>query len=178
MFGFGSDLPSKITVLLTLGGWGPAQLTGYSIFIFHCKMNCLRRISPSDHPIIIIINTWGALARMLLEAAGTGCGAPGAEELWGCGGSGGPGPQGCDERGGAGTLTCGNGPGNSFFTETALLDEVHSSRSRFWCGRIALACGNGARKQISGSDNDNAMASEPGAPPTPPASTPRRGYVR
>ncbi len=35
------------------------------------------------------------------------------------------GSQGCDERGGAGTLTCGNGPGGSFFTETALLDEVH-----------------------------------------------------
>ena len=58
-------------------------------------------------------------------------------------------PQGCDERGEAGTLTCGNGPGNSFFTETALLDEVHSSRSRFWCARIALACGNGARKPFS-----------------------------
>ena len=89
---------------------------------------------------------------MLLEAAGTGCGAPGAElggvvaDLEGLG------PQGCDERGGAGTLTCGNGPGNSFFTETALLDEVHSSRSRFWCGRIALACGNGTRKPFSTGD--------------------------
>ena len=86
---------------------------------------------------------------MLLEAAGTGCGAPGAEELGGCGGSGGPGPQGCDKRGGAGTLTCGNGPGNAFFTETALLDEVHSTTERFWCARIALACGNGARKPFS-----------------------------
>ena len=126
---------------------------------------------------------------MLLEAAATGCGAPGAElggdvaDLEGLGPQGcdtvleGLGPQGCGERGGAGTLTCGNGPGNSFFTETALLDEVHSTE-RFWCARIALACGNGARKPISGSDNDNAMASEPGAAPTPPASTPRRGYVR
>ena len=111
----------------------------------------------------------------------------GRHGMWGSGGGVGGdvadleglGPQGCDERGGAGTLTCGNGPGNSVFTETALLDEVHSTE-RFWCGRIALACGNGARKPISGSDNDNAMASEPGAPPppTPPASTPRRGYVR
>ena len=43
-------------------------------------MNGLRRISPFDHPIIIIIiiTTWGALARMLLEAAATGCGVPGA----------------------------------------------------------------------------------------------------
>ena len=55
---------------------------------------------------------------------------------------------GCDERGGAGTLACGNGAGNSFFTGTALLDEVHSTE-RFWCARIALACGNGARKPFS-----------------------------
>ena len=54
------------------------------------------------------------------------------------------GPQGCDERGGAGTLTCGNGAGDSFFTETALLGEMHSTE-RFWCARIALACGNGVQ---------------------------------
>ena len=78
------------------------------------------------------------------------------------------GPQGCDERGGAGTLTCGNGPGNSVFTETALLDEVHSTE-RFWCGRIALACGNGVHgSQFPEEDNEDAMASEPGASPPPP----------
>ena len=126
---------------------------------------------------------------MPLEAAGTGCGAPGGvggdvADLEGLGPQGcgtvleGLGPQGCDERGGAGTLTCGNGPGNSVFTETALLDEVHSTE-RFWCGRIALACGNGVHgSQFPEEDNEHAMASEPGAPPTPPASTPRRGYVR
>ena len=54
--------------------------------------------------------------------------------MWGPGGVGGDvadleglGPQGCDERGGVGTLTCGNGAGGSFFMETALLDEVHST---------------------------------------------------
>ena len=55
--------------------------------------------------------------------------------MWGSGGGVGGdvadleglGPQGGDERGGAGTLACGNGPGNAFFTETALLDEVHST---------------------------------------------------
>ena len=76
----------------------------------------------------------------------------GRHGVWGSGGGGvggrvadleGLGPQGCDERGGAGTLTCGNGPGNSFFTETALLGEEHST-GRVWCARIALACGIGA----------------------------------
>ena len=58
----------------------------------------------------------------------------GRHGMWGSRGVGGDvadleglGPQGCDERGGAGTLTCGNGTGGSFFTETALLDEVHST---------------------------------------------------
>ena len=34
-----------------MGGWGPTQLTGYSIFFFNCKMRRTRRISPVDHPI-------------------------------------------------------------------------------------------------------------------------------
>ncbi len=82
------------------------------------------------------------------------CGG-GRHGMWGSRGVGGDvadleglGPQGCDERGGGGTLACGNGAQNSFSTETALLDDVHSTE-QFWCGRIALACGNGAGKPIS-----------------------------
>ena len=67
----------------------------------------------------------------------------GRERSWGeCGGSGGPVAQVSGGVCGIGarTLACGNGAGNSFLTESALLDEVHSNELR--CARrwhVAMA---------------------------------------
>ena len=34
--------------MLTLGGWGPPRLTGYSVFNFNGEMSCVTRIFEGD----------------------------------------------------------------------------------------------------------------------------------
>ena len=71
--------------------------------------------------------------------------------------------------GGAGTLACGNGAKNSFLTEPALFDDVHSAeqfgaREQRW--HVAMV----QESQFPEEDNEHAMASEPGAlHPHPPS---------
>ena len=74
---------------------------------------------------------------------------------------------GCDERGGAGTLACGNGAQNSFATETALFDDVHSTErfgAREQRRHVALV----QKSQFPEDDNEHAMGSGRGGQPPAP----------